>query len=382
MTVIRNPDLEVDESRLANWNMPMRRRSSFRRLHQIQHRSMSARASFVLQLVPRHDPSLGDIPGLARLSTKPAFCGLAVAHRNAVVFESYAADFGPHALHSIQSITKTVTHLTIGQLIARGCIDPERPVSAYVAEAGPCYANATVRQLLDMDVANNFADSYDAPYTPMPQPGAPVGYARQEIAMGWRLPPAGEAEFGVRDFAASLHPMRREAGDFSTLYRSSNTDMLGWVAERASGIPWTEHIGAIVEAAGLEHALHIGLDYRGVPVLSGAGVMCLHDLLRYGLLLGRGGLGVNGMTVGSRDFLNDSMSGKGTSYRPGLKYRNQLVSNGIWAGHPGYAGQFLMFDPRKEAAAAIFSVVETPSGEEDGYFEEIMAVLSQLLERL
>lgn len=343
---------------------------------------MSARASFVLQLVPRHDPSLGDIPGLARLSTKPAFCGLAVAHRNAVVFESYAADFGPHALHSIQSITKTVTHLTIGQLIARGCIDPERPVSAYVAEAGPCYANATVRQLLDMDVANNFADSYDAPYTPMPQPGAPVGYARQEIAMGWRLPPAGEAEFGVRDFAASLHPMRREAGDFSTLYRSSNTDMLGWVAERASGIPWTEHIGAIVEAAGLEHALHIGLDYRGVPVLSGAGVMCLHDLLRYGLLLGRGGLGVNGMTVGSRDFLNDSMSGKGTSYRPGLKYRNQLVSNGIWAGHPGYAGQFLMFDPRKEAAAAIFSVVETPSGEEDGYFEEIMAVLSQLLERL
>lgn len=382
MKIIPNPDLEVDNSRLANWNLPKRRRANFRNLHNIQRRSTSFRASSVLKLDTLHRAALGDFPALRRLAGRAAFCGIAVVQRQTVVFESYAADFGPNVLHSIQSITKTFVHLTIGKLVAQGLIDPDQLVSAYVPEAGNAYAQATVQQLLDMNVANNFTDTYEAPYTSQVRSGDAVGYANQEVAMGWRLPPAGEEENGVREFATSLLSLPRDLDDHSTLYRSSNTDLLGWVAERASGIPWADHLEEIVEAAGLAHTLHIGLDCRAVPVLSGAGVMTQHDLLRYGLLLGRGGKGVNGSSVGSEDFLDDSMSGKGTSYRADLTYRNHLVSNGAWIGHPGYAGQFLMVHPGKTAAAAIFSVLETPYGDERGYFDEIMEVLSQLLERL
>jgi hypothetical protein len=38
-----------------------------------------------------------------------------------------------------------------------------------------------------------------------------------------------------------------------------------------------------------------------------------------------------------------------------------------------------MVDPEKQAAAAFFSVLETPQGESEGYFPRIMAVLGGLL---
>jgi CubicO group peptidase (beta-lactamase class C family) len=197
-----------------------------------------------------------------------------------------------------------------------------------------------------------------------------VGYARQEIAMGWRLPPPGEHEFGVRDFAAGLVPTARQTAGHDTLYASPNTDMLGWVIERASGRKLAEHVGDIVEAAGLAGSFHISADCEGVPVLSGGGVMTARDLARYGLLLGRSGA-----------FLADAMSGAGTRYggASNLRYRNHLLSNGTWIGHPGYAGQFLMVDPARQTAAAFFSVLETPHGDQDGYFAAVIAVLERLM---
>jgi CubicO group peptidase (beta-lactamase class C family) len=43
---------------------------------------------------------------------------------------------------------------------------------------------------------------------------------------------------------------------------------------------------------------------------------------------------------------------------PTLRYGNHLTSNGTWVGHPDYAGQFLMFDPTKQASAAFLSALD------------------------
>ena len=356
--------------RLAVWNTPPRRRASFRTLHLIHRRGLSLRAPEIMPLNEVPDPGLAGVAGLARLLAEPSFCALVVVQDGEIRFERYAADFGRDGFHSIQSITKTFVHLAMGRLVAEGRLDPARPIGHYVPEAGAAYANASVQQALDMDVASNFVEDYAAPYAPAPAVGAPVGYARQEIAMGWRLPPPGEAEFGVRDFAAGLVPAPRPVPGPATLYTSPNTDMLGWVIERASGVNLTRHVNAIVEAAGLESPFHISVDCTGVPVLSGGGVMTARDLARLGLLLAKGDV-----------FLADAMAGGGTQYggAAGWRYRNHLLSNGRWAGHPGYAGQFLMVDPEKQAAAAFFSVLETPQGESEGYFPRIMAVLGGLL---
>ena len=191
--------------------------------------------------------------------------------------------------------------------------------------------------------------------------------------MGWRLPPTGEHDFGVRSFAAGLVSSPR-GDDRTTRYASPNTDMLGWIIERASGRSLVSHVEEIVAEAGLEAMFHVSVDCEGVPVLSGGGVMTARDLARHGLLIARRGGG----------FLKDTMSGAGTQYdgSPTLRYRNHLMSNGTWVGHPGYAGQFLMVDPAKQAAAAFFSVLETEYGESDGYFAEIIAALSEALARI
>lgn len=287
-------------------------------------------------------------------------------------------------MHSMQSMTKTLVHLAMGRLIETGRVDPARLIGEYVPEAGSAYAGATVQQALDMDISSNFAEDYAAPYDPAPGPGEPTGYARQEIAMGWRLPPAGEAETGVRAFAAGLAVAPRSGGSQTTLYTSPNTDMLGWVIERASGRALADHVDGIIQAAGIEGSFHVSADCEGVPVLSGGGVMTLRDLARYGLLLVRSGEGVCGAKVGSAAFLQEAMSGAGTAYGglPGLRYRNHLLTNGRWIGHPGYAGQFLMIDVEKRAVAAFYSVLETPYGEQDGYFAEVISALEDSLSSL
>ncbi len=371
--MLRNPDLDVDPQRLALWNTPQRRRQSFRKLTDIQRRGLSFRAPAVLPLTLSEDPGLARQPDVGRLLRMEGFCALVVAHGDRIVLARNAADFGTDQLHSMQSITKTFVHLALGKLVTSGCVDPALRVGQYVPEAGEAYADATVQQVLDMDVASNFAEDYAAPYAPCPPRGAAVGYARQEIAMGWRLPPAGEAEFGVRSFAAGLVAAERGDGR-DTLYASPNTDMLGWVIERASGRSLASHVEEIVTAAGLEAAFHISADCHGVPVLSGGGMMTARDLARYGLLIARCG----------GPFLRDAMSGAGTRYggSPTLRYRNHLMSNGTWVGHPGYAGQFLMVDPARHIAAAFFSVLETAYGERDGHFAAIIEALSGLLRQL
>jgi CubicO group peptidase (beta-lactamase class C family) len=232
-----NPDLSVNLQRLADWNTAGRRRQSFRSLQEIHRRGLSFRAPAVLPLAMARGSAVAMTPALERLIHAPSFCALVIAQEDLILFEHYAPDFAADQLHSLQSITKTFAHLAMARLIESGRVDPARPVGNYVPEAGDAYVRASVQQVLDMDVASNFAEDYDAPYAPCPPRGAPVGYSRQEIAMGWRLPPPGEPEFGVRGFAAGLVAAPR-GSDRTTRYTSPNTDMLGWIIERASGRRW------------------------------------------------------------------------------------------------------------------------------------------------
>lgn len=365
-----NPDLAVNAEGLAGWNAPGRRRASFHNLHLIHRRGLSFRASGVRELRPAPDPAVAATPGLAGLLAGPAFSALVVVQSERILFECYAPDFGPDRLHSIQSVTKTLVHIALGRLIAAGLATAAQRIGHYVPEAGEAYAGASLQDALDMAVATNFTDDYQAPYAPPPARGQPVGYARQEIAMGWRLPPAGETEFGVRDFAAGLVRSPPAAAGNDTLYASPNTDVLGWVIERASGRKLADHVAEIIGDAGIAGSFHISADCHRVPVLSGGGVMTARDLARYGLLLGQPGA-----------FLADAMGGAGTRYggSPALRYRNHLLGNGTWIGHPGYGGQFLMADPAKQAAAAFFSVLETPYGDQEGYFARVIAVLERVM---
>lgn len=59
-----------------------------------------------------------------------------------------------------------------------------------------------------------------------------------------------------------------------------------------------------------------------------------------------------------------------------------MFTDGTWIGHGGYAGQFLMIRPDKEAAAAWFSVVDSVYGDADAHSAHVIAMLSDVLEKL
>ena len=197
-----------------------------------------------------------------------------------------------------------------------------------------------MQNMATVDVANNswsyggfFVDNLDNPDFSRRRfgDGATVGYNNEEIAMGWRLPPPGEAEPDVREFAASLVSGNVANPGGEMQYRSPNTDILGWIAERVSGGPLRDMLIEAIEAAGIAGNYHMATDRVGTPVIAGGASMTARDLARFSLLFARGGLGIEGRAVGSARFIAETRSGRGTvaaGWGDAVRYSNHTFTNG------------------------------------------------------
>jgi CubicO group peptidase (beta-lactamase class C family) len=129
----------------------------------------------------------------------------------------------------------------------------------------------------------------------------------------------------------------------------------------------------------------MSLDRDFVPILSGGGSLTLRDLARFGLLHARWGVGVDGRPVGDESFMRETMRTGGTDYpepRKGHRYHNQIYTDGTHIGHGGFAGQYLMVRPDKEAVFGFFSVLESSHGDDPSYLPEVMAIGEDILDRL
>jgi CubicO group peptidase (beta-lactamase class C family) len=378
----RNPDLVVNQDNLAGWNMPHRRRHGFHNLHLLQRYGLLIRSPDVMMLNTDIDRRIGDLPEARRLTSTNEFSAIAVVQGDRLLFERYAPDFGPDRPHSMQSMTKTTLNLVFGRLVEDGVIDLGATIADYIPEIGSGYAAATIQQVLDMNVVNVFNEDYDDPYSPAPAPGEPVGYGRQEVGLSWRLPPAGEDEYSMRDFITTIASDDISNPSGETNYKSPNTDLLGWVAERASGRSLRDFMADIVKAAGLEGGFHVALSSDFSPVVSGGGFMTARDLARYAMLFARKGVGVHGETVGSAAFIEETRSGRGTAMpepREWLRYSNQTNTNGQWLGHGGYGGQYFIADPDKDMAAVFFSVLQDKDAGDKSYTSEVIRLLEEIV---
>ncbi|MSP83674.1 MAG: class C beta-lactamase-related serine hydrolase [Alphaproteobacteria bacterium] len=380
MITYANPELTVGEGNKAYWNLAYKRRYGFHNLHRMNRHDMGFRAPNVLKLSKDIDRRIGDLAAVRRLTGTASFSAMAVVRDQRLLFEAYACDFGPDQIHTLQSISKTTMNLVFGRLVEDDKVDLGRKVAHYIPEIGSGYAEATVQQVLDMDVMNNFNEDYSDPYE-APRPGATVGYGRQEIAMGWRLPPDGERTFTCHDFLCSLvsDDVTNRTGE--TQYRSVNTDLLGWIAERASGRSLRALLIDIAEAAGIEGVFRVSTDGEGTPYISGGVFLTAQDLCRYGLLFARKGLGVHGKPVGSAAFIDETRR-RGTRMpapRERLRYSNQTNTDGRWLGHGGYGGQYMLADPESGVVVAFFSVLENDDAVDATYHSEIIGMSEEIM---
>jgi hypothetical protein len=369
---VPNPDLEVKEGNKSRWACADYRRHSFHHLHEITRYSMSFRSRQVLPLSKRCELSIAAMDGVRYLASLPWFSAMVIIRDQNVLFERYAPDFGYLQPHSLQSISKTLVHLFAGSLVERGLLDLSRSVACYVPEIGSGYADAAVQNLLDMNVTNEYSEDFTDPSST---------YFSHEEAMGWRLPENPGAERNQHDFLCSVrsHDTINRSGHVQ--YKDANTELLGWIVERAGGHPLRKLLADVADAAGLEGALHVTTDREGVPSLSGGLCLSARDVARYFSIFIREGCGVSGEPAGSAGFLRDSLKRGIPMQSPfgNLRYSNHLMVSATSFGHGGWGGQYVIANPGSGRIAVLLSVLENEHGNNHEYLAPVLEILEQVI---
>ena len=367
-----NPDLTVGVDNKQRWNQPQYRRHGFHNAHTLFRRTHMVRSREVLALEHAGPEEQITHPAIDALCAHEAFSAISCVRDGKILLERSAADFGPDRPHSIQSISKLHIHLIIGRLIAEGRIDLDKQVRDYLPDIGSGYANARIQDVLDMNVANDFSEDYADPnsdcYT-------------EEAALGWRLPPQGQPEPGLKAFVFAISGRDLKNNTGHAIYKSANTDLLTLIAGAVSPCPLLAEIETIADAAGYEGAFHISLSPDGYPAFSGGGCLSARDLARFGQIFARNGRDIHGKPLASQSFLHASLKRRAppvSAPRDWLRYSNHMMTDGRLLGHAGYGGQFLMIDTETGLSCAFFSVLENDAGYDDAYASTMISALRDL----
>ena len=155
-----------------------------------------------------------------------------------LVAEWYGPLGAPDRPHALMSVSKSVLGCVAAVLIDRGQLDPDGEITSYVPElAASGYAGALVRHILDMRSGVRFVEEYANQHSDI---------RRLDEWIGWQ-PGKGEPR-GLYRFLATLQAEGPHGSRF--LYRSAESDVLGWVCERAAPAHGPAHVRADLGADG------------------------------------------------------------------------------------------------------------------------------------
>lgn len=275
----------------TNWQQPPINRWSFWHVRELLPTHPVPRGEGPVRPLPTHPADLGVLSvEVTRVDGSRATVGdvlddtwtdaYAVLQDGQLVVEAYQPTGGPRHTHALLSITKSVVGCVAGVLAERGQLDLSRDVVDLVPElAESGYAGATVRQLLDMRSGVRFREEYA-------NPNAEVRRLDRWIVGASR---PGQAPRGLYPFLETLRAEVPHGSRF--LYRSADTDALGWACERASGSRMADLIADLIwSPMGAERDAEIVCDGVGTAVHDGGLAATARDLLRFGQMLLDGGV--------------------------------------------------------------------------------------------
>jgi CubicO group peptidase (beta-lactamase class C family) len=262
---------------------------------------------------------------------------LLVMHRGRLTTEWYGDGMSPATPHMLCSVSKSIAGVLGGVLIERGLLDPAAQVTDLVPQlAGSAYDGATIRHLFDMQIAIAFEENYDDPAGDV---------ARYRYATGWDIPPPGVEAGDQRSMLAKMRGTGASHGQVFH-YVSPNTDVLGWVYERACGRPYAQILSEYLwQPMGAEEDASITLDAFGAARVAGGISATARDLARFGEMVRCTGLS-NGRQVVPASWIDDIYrNGDAAAWASGdLAW---IFPNGR------YRGKWYAIDPERGDLAAI-----------------------------
>jgi CubicO group peptidase (beta-lactamase class C family) len=283
---------------------------------------------------------------------------ICILHRGALVYERYFGVMQPQTLHMAFSVTKSYVGTLAAMLVHEGVLDEHAPVTALIPEMkGTAYADATVRQVMDMRIGVLFSEEYA-------NPNADVW--RHARAGGLFPKPAGDT--GPNGFYEFLTTLRKdgEHGQGFT-YKTVSTDLLGWLICRATGVGLSALLSQrLWQPLGCEEDAAMLVDATGAEFAGGGLNASLRDMARFGEAMRCEGH-FNGRQVvpaevvralrvdGASADLVAAFKAGGFATLPGGAYRSMwwMTNNAHGAfGARGVYGQAIYIDPKAEMVIA------------------------------
>lgn len=283
--------------------------------------------------------------------------GILILHQGKIIYEKYLAALTEVGKHAAMSITKSFTGTLAQMLVAEGVLDENKTVVEYVPELkNSAFADATVRQVMDMTTALKFSEDYSNPKaeiwqyaiagSPLPKPkdyDGPVGYF---------------------EYLETVQKDGEHGAAFG--YRSVNADALGWIISKATGKSVAQLLSEkIWQRLGMEQDGYYSVDELGTPSAAGGFNAGLRDLGRFGELIRLGG-NWHGEQIIPQSVIEDIQQG-GSQEKfarsdydklKGWSYRNQwwITNNqdGAFTAR-GIHGQTIYIDPIAEMVLVRFA---------------------------
>ena len=319
---------------LANWQEPPYNRWSFSHTRELVPTQRISRGPGPVTPLLADPLPLGEI-ALHRVDGAEAIVdevlddtytdAVVVVHGGRVALERYGGETALDTPHLLMSISKSVVGCVVGNLVERGLLSPTHLVTDHVPELEDGgYRGASLRDVLDMRSGVDFSEDYT-------DLNAEVRV--MEEAMGWRPASHRKVPSSMYAYLTTLGGAGEHGGVFD--YRSCETDVLGWVCERAAKTRMADLVGELVwSPVGAEHDAEITCDGVGTAIHDGGMCATARDLTRFGVMLLAGGEVAGRRVVPAswlreswtatpdiRDAFAQSVSGP---YLPGGWYRNKF----------------------------------------------------------
>lgn len=325
------------ELNLSNWRQPGNNRWAFHHVREIIPTEEIARAERVSKIEKSITGNVDSVTvaapdatdwSLQRWLEESNSDALLVAHHGKLVHEWYLDPAIETCPHIVFSVSKSITAMLAGILVGQGLLDPSRPVVEYIPElADSGYRDASLQQVLDMVVNIDFTEDYLA---------TEGKFLEYRTATAWHPCEVDAIDQNLHDFLCSIGRADGEHGQVWQ-YKSPNSDLLGWVLERAAG----ERLASLMskhlwQPMGAEANAYITVDRKGAARTAGGICVLPRDLLRFGELVRNRGF-ANGRQVIPAWWIEDCSEagsreawqrGESSKEFPDGQYRNKWYQTG------------------------------------------------------
>ena len=283
--------------------------------------------------------------------------GVLVLHHGRIVYERYAGCLDQPTLHGAMSVTKSITGLLAEMLVAERKLDDRARVGTLIPELGKsAFADATVREVMDMTTALDYSEDYadpDAEVWTYAKAGSPLP------------PPVGYR--GPRSYFEYLETVKKKGTHGEAFgYKTVNADVLGWLIARTTDHSVAEQLAKTLwSRIGAEREAFYTVDSIGTPFAGGGFNATLRDTARLGLLVLDNGRW-NGEQVIPRKAIEslhgggakDVFAKAGYATLKGWSYRSMWWishdDHGAFAAR-GVHGQTIWIDPKAQMVIVRFA---------------------------